>query len=229
VSEQRARRAAKDGSASNAAVRPEPQQIPWQAPSTFVDGIKDVVRARADNVLDWYAAQSRTLRLGLLGGLGAFCLMGVVAAASSALTPTPVTSWANVPSSSATSMSVRVSGSAGPVASTSVPSASDSSSAQLPSVTETAATSANPTTTTTATTKPTSATTQKTTAAPTQTQAPVHTTDPTTAAPTTSEPTTAPPTTDPPTTDPPTTDPPTTDPPTTDPPTTDPPTTDPTE
>src|SRR5665811_1310074 len=79
------------------------------------------MKATADKVLDWYAAQSKTLRVGLLGGVGAFCLMGVLAAASSALTPTPVTTWANVPSNSATSMSVRVSGSAGPVPPTAAP------------------------------------------------------------------------------------------------------------
>ena len=147
------------------------------------------MKATADKVLDWYAAQSKTLRVGLLGGVGAFCLMGVLAAASSALTPTPVTTWANVPSNPVTSMSVRVSGSAGPVPSTAAPSASAPSNAQLPSASETAA---NPTTTATATSKSTTATTQRTAAAPTQTQPPGHTTDPTTAAPTTSEPTTDP-------------------------------------
>ena len=119
------------------------------------------MKAAADKVLDWYAAQSKTLRVGLLGGVGAFCLMGVLAAASSALTPTPVTTWANVPSNPVTSMSVRVSGSAGPVPSTAAPSASAPSNAQLPSASETAA---NPTTTATATSKSTTATTQRTTA-----------------------------------------------------------------
>src|SRR5664280_1354624 len=174
VSEQRARRAAEGDSASKAADRPEPQRTPRQAPTTFVRGIKDAMKATADKVLDWYAAQSKTLRVGLLGGIGAFCLMGAIAAASSALTPTPVTTWANVPSNPATSMSVRVSGSAGPVPSTAAPSASAPSNAQLPSASETAA---NPTTTATATSKSTTATTQRTSAAPTQTQPPGHTTD----------------------------------------------------
>ena len=72
MSEQRARRAAEGDPASKAAIRPAPQRTPWQAPSTFVRGIEDAMKATADKVLDWYAAQSKTLRVGLLGGVGAF-------------------------------------------------------------------------------------------------------------------------------------------------------------
>lgn len=226
MADQYPRRAVEDDSASNADVRPVRPQLPTKSPRISFEGLKTYLKMRADTILDWYAAQPKSLRVGLLGGAVAFGLMGAVAAASNALAPLPTgSSWANVPSSTpATSMAVRVSGSAGPVASSAEASTAEPTTTQMPAVSEQNATSA--TSATTGYQRPTATAAQKTTSA---TQAPVRATAaPTTASPTTAAPTSAAPTTVAPSTAPPTTAPPTTAPPTTAPPTTAPPTTAPT-
>jgi hypothetical protein len=238
VSDQHPRRAAEEASPTKAATRPGPPQLPTVDPRAAIGGIKGFLQRRADPILDWYAAQSKTLRVGLLGGVGAFSLIGVVAAASSALTPTPVSAWASVPGSPASSLSVRVNGSAGPVPSSAGASSPGGTTTQLPSATETSSESAS--SAATGTHKPTGATTQQTTGAtqgPGSTTAPAATVPSTTSGSTAASPTSDPPSSNPPTTDPPTTvaptsgpptsDPPTVDPPTSAPPTVDPPTTDP--
>ena len=69
---------------------------------------------RADRILDWYAVQSRSIRVGLLGSVAAIGLMGVVAAASNALVPLPSgTNWATTPESTGSTLSPRVTVSAG--------------------------------------------------------------------------------------------------------------------
>lgn len=175
------------------------------APRSSSGGLKMFLKMRADKLLDWYAMQARSLRIGLLGSVAAFGFMGAVVAASNALVPMPNGSnWATVPETPATSMAVRITGSSGPTPTTEAPSATaaPTAAAQLPSASETPSSSPHVTGSINATHKASNATMKSSKATKKQE------TESTTKAPhpTKAEPTTAPPT-DPPTTDPSTTDP----------------------